>query len=94
MLLLLQLVLFGLLPATLLAWPLDRRDDSQRPKSPVCIVGAGPAGLTAARKLEGKGYSTVIFDKQPEVGGKCQTYYTKYAQRTLTGLTDILADSL
>lgn len=42
---------------------------------PVCIVGAGPAGLTVANKLEAKGYETVIFEKNPEVGGKCQAYY-------------------
>ncbi|OCK99957.1 FAD/NAD(P)-binding domain-containing protein [Cenococcum geophilum 1.58] len=51
-----------------LAWP-------AKSKPPVCIVGAGPAGLTAASKLESKGYKTVIFEKQPEVGGKCQAYY-------------------
>jgi flavin-dependent dehydrogenase len=48
-----------------------------KPKPPVCIVGAGPAGLTAASKLESKGYHTVIFDEQPEIGGKCQAYYEK-----------------
>lgn len=42
---------------------------------PVCIVGAGPGGLTIAHELEAKGYSTVTFEKQPEVGGKCQEYY-------------------
>ena len=42
---------------------------------PVCIVGAGPGGLTIAHELEAKGYRTVVFDKQPEVGGKCQAYY-------------------
>ena len=44
---------------------------------PVCIVGAGPAGLTVANRLEAKGYETVIFEKNPEVGGKCQAYYDK-----------------
>jgi monoamine oxidase len=52
------------------AWP-------AKPKPPVCIVGAGPAGLIAANKLESKGYQTVIFEKQPEIGGKCQAYYEK-----------------
>ena len=42
---------------------------------PVCIVGAGPAGLTVANRLETKGYETVIFEKDLEVGGKCQSYY-------------------
>lgn len=40
-----------------------------------CIVGAGPAGLTVAKGLEAKNYTTVIFDKNPQVGGKCQSYY-------------------
>ncbi|TID25967.1 FAD/NAD(P)-binding domain-containing protein [Venturia nashicola] len=44
-------------------------------KPPVCIIGAGPSGLTAAYNLQLKGYKTVIFDKQPEIGGKCQAYY-------------------
>ncbi|KAG4428390.1 hypothetical protein IFR05_016129 [Cadophora sp. M221] len=42
---------------------------------PVCIVGAGPAGLTAAKKLEDKGRKVVIFEKQAAVGGKCQAVY-------------------
>ena len=42
---------------------------------PVCIVGAGPAGLTVANKLQAKGFETAIFEKDPEVGGKCQAYY-------------------
>jgi hypothetical protein len=42
---------------------------------PICIVGAGPAGLTVANGLQAKGFETVIFEKNPEVGGKCQAYY-------------------
>ncbi|KAJ7505772.1 FAD/NAD-P-binding domain-containing protein [Mycena galericulata] len=42
---------------------------------PVCIVGAGPTGLTIANRLQAKGYDTVIFEKGAEVGGKCQAYY-------------------
>ncbi|KAI7780454.1 hypothetical protein LA080_016073 [Diaporthe eres] len=42
---------------------------------PVCIVGAGPAGLTAAAELELKGKQTVVFEKQDAVGGKCQAVY-------------------
>lgn len=45
--------------------------------NPVCIVGAGPSGLTIAHELETKGYKTVVFDKQPEVGGKCQGFYDR-----------------
>ena len=38
----------------------------------VCIVGAGPAGLTAAMYLEKKGYKNItIYEKSERVGGKC-----------------------
>ena len=40
-----------------------------------CIVGAGPAGLTIAKGLEDTGYTTVVFEKNAQVGGKCQSYY-------------------
>jgi cation diffusion facilitator CzcD-associated flavoprotein CzcO len=53
---------------------------SQKPApatDPVCIVGAGAAGLAAAKTLEDKGIKAVIFEKRPEVGGKCQAYYEK-----------------
>ncbi|SPN99731.1 uncharacterized protein DNG_02582 [Cephalotrichum gorgonifer] len=43
--------------------------------SPVCIVGAGPAGLSAAKALEDKGRDVVIFEKQATVGGKSQAVY-------------------
>lgn len=44
-------------------------------RSPVCIVGAGPAGLAAASRLESLGQTTVIFEKQARVGGKSQAIY-------------------
>jgi ribulose 1,5-bisphosphate synthetase/thiazole synthase len=46
------------------ASPLDRHCECE--EHPVCIIGAGPAGLAAAGGLEQK---TVIFDRQEEVGG-------------------------
>jgi ribulose 1,5-bisphosphate synthetase/thiazole synthase len=42
---------------------------------PICIVGAGPAGLTIANRLQAKGLETVVFDKNPKAGGKCQAFY-------------------
>ncbi|KAF5655219.1 FAD NAD(P)-binding domain-containing protein [Fusarium heterosporum] len=44
-------------------------------ESPVCIIGAGVSGLTAAKALEDKGYNTVIFEQRNTVGGKCQSHY-------------------
>ncbi|KAF2018538.1 FAD/NAD(P)-binding domain-containing protein [Aaosphaeria arxii CBS 175.79] len=57
------------------AWPLTLRHEKKHEKPPVCIIGAGPAGLTAASKLEAKGVKAIIFDKQPDIGGKCQSWY-------------------
>ncbi|TPX64987.1 hypothetical protein SpCBS45565_g05485 [Spizellomyces sp. 'palustris'] len=47
------------------------------PSDPVCIVGAGPAGLATANKLQVKGYQTVVFEKNEAVGGKCQSFYNE-----------------
>lgn len=63
------LLVAALSTTTTSAWP------TSKSKAPVCIIGAGPAGLTAANNLESKGYETVIFEKQSEVGGKSQAYY-------------------
>jgi len=35
----------------------------------VAVVGAGPAGLAAADGLVRRGIDTVVFDRQPEIGG-------------------------
>lgn len=59
-----------LLSLTVSALPQPRHE-----KPPVCIIGAGPSGLSAAGKLEEKGIKAMIFDKQAEVGGKCQAWY-------------------
>ncbi|KAM0259918.1 hypothetical protein ACHAPA_010525 [Fusarium lateritium] len=48
---------------------------TSKARPPVCIVGAGVSGLTAAKALEDKGYKTVIFEKRDTVGGKCQSHY-------------------
>ena len=41
-------------------------------KDRVCIIGAGPAGISAAMYLEKKGYTNyVIYEKQNKIGGKC-----------------------
>lgn len=53
-------------------------DRSYGSTAPVCIVGAGPSGLTAAKALEDKGRKVVVFEKRNDVGGKCQSYYKEY----------------
>lgn len=39
----------------------------------VAIIGAGPAGLTAAHELTKRGYEVDLFEARDKVGGMCQT---------------------
>jgi monoamine oxidase len=65
--------LLALSPLSVSTSPLDRHYGCE--EHPVCIIGAGPAGLAAAGRLEQKSINAVIFDRQEEVGGKCQAWY-------------------
>ena len=47
----------------------DEAQCQQRAKKPVAIIGAGPAGLTAAYNLARKGYPVTVFEKLPVTGG-------------------------
>jgi formate dehydrogenase major subunit len=56
----------------------DRNQDAERPTVPaageptgkkVAIVGAGPAGLTAAFYLQQRGHACTVFDAHPHPGG-------------------------
>jgi protoporphyrinogen oxidase len=40
---------------------------------PVAVLGAGPAGLTAAYRLVGRGLSVVVFEADHQVGGLART---------------------
>jgi thioesterase domain-containing protein/acyl carrier protein len=48
---------------------------TERPPGPrtVCVVGAGPAGLIAARELERAGHRAIVLEARPGVGGKCDS---------------------
>ncbi|KWE90734.1 NADH:flavin oxidoreductase [Burkholderia territorii] len=45
-------------------------EKSRGPKRKVVVVGAGPAGLEAARVAKLRGHDVVLFEKNPEVGGQ------------------------
>ncbi len=38
------------------------------------VIGAGPSGLFAARKLQRQGVKTIVLESADHVGGKCYTY--------------------
>ncbi|KAF9254773.1 FAD/NAD(P)-binding domain-containing protein [Marasmius fiardii PR-910] len=57
---------------------------------PVCIIGAGPTGLSAAHALEDKKYTVIVFEREQEVGGKCQSYYTSSDHTTFHAMGPIL----
>ncbi|MBA4371424.1 MAG: hypothetical protein C0402_01035 [Thermodesulfovibrio sp.] len=46
-----------------------KKKSSERKKTKIAIIGSGPAGLTAAHFLAGKGYLVTIFEMLPEPGG-------------------------
>ena len=47
----------------------------------VVIIGAGVAGLAAAKELQSRGISYVILEAQDHIGGRCITRMTKHGSR-------------
>lgn len=39
----------------------------------VCVLGAGPSGLSAAGALTAAGKSVAVFERSERVGGRCRT---------------------
>ncbi len=44
--------------------------DGKNAQKHVVVIGAGAAGLSAAVRLQSKGYNVEIFEKNPQSGGK------------------------
>ena len=53
------------------AWKQRVRKDSPTGKK-AAVIGAGPAGLTAAYYLAKKGHAVTVFEKNPKAGGQCR----------------------
>jgi thioesterase domain-containing protein/acyl carrier protein len=62
-------------PASPSVTPAPRAAGAERPPGPrtVCVVGAGPAGLTVACELERAGHRAIVLEERPDVGGKCES---------------------
>lgn len=41
----------------------------------VCVVGAGPAGLSVVRELERAGHRVIVLESRPDIAGKCDSVY-------------------
>ncbi|MBP5224691.1 MAG: FAD-dependent oxidoreductase, partial [Lachnospiraceae bacterium] len=51
----------------------DNMDGKQWDEYPMAVIGAGPAGLSAAYYLRKEGYPVTVFDKAPVPGGMLTT---------------------
>lgn len=75
------------------SWKVKKRD-SRGPGKKVAIVGAGPAGLTAAYYLASKGHGVTVFDMMSKPGGAMRYGIPKYRApetRLDKDIEDILA---
>ena len=62
-------------------------EQATEPKS-ICIVGAGPAGLSAAITASLRGHSVTLFDKDTKIGGQLQLASRIPGKEEFIGLLD------
>ncbi|GAB2267722.1 hypothetical protein Dimus_002704 [Dionaea muscipula] len=48
-------------------------------KKRIIVVGAGPAGLTAARHLHRQGFSVIVLEARNRIGGRVHTDYSSFS---------------
>jgi N-methyl-L-proline demethylase len=63
---------------------------SDRAARKVVVVGAGPAGLEAARVAAGRGHCVVLFEAAPEPGGQVRLAAALARRREIIGIVDWL----
>ncbi|HEX6267288.1 MAG TPA: FAD-dependent oxidoreductase, partial [Burkholderiales bacterium] len=63
---------------------------SDRPARKVVVVGAGPAGLEAARVAAARGHLVVLFEAAPEPGGQLRLAAALARRREIIGIVDWL----
>jgi len=54
------------------------KEEPERPKAKVAIIGAGPAGLSCAHQLSRMGYQATIFEALPVAGGMMRVGIPSY----------------
>ena len=67
---------------------------SHGPARKVVVVGAGPAGLEAARVAAARGHSVVLFEAAPEPGGQVRLAAALARRREIIGIVDWLASEI
>jgi NADPH-dependent glutamate synthase beta subunit-like oxidoreductase len=75
------------------AWKQNKKISDTTGKK-VAIIGAGPAGLTTAYYLAGKGHAVIVFDDLPEPGGMMRYGIPRYRvpeERLAKDIDEILA---
>ena len=55
----------------------------------VVVVGAGPAGLSAATRLQGAGMSVLVIDRSDSVGSAWRTRYDSFRLHTIRWLSGL-----
>jgi len=74
--------------------------NAQAPKKPkhrvdsrICVLGAGPAGMSAAYYLAKKGYKDVtIIERESRVGGKCHSFEDENGAFVDMGAVEVTAN--
>lgn len=64
---------------------------SDGPRRKVAVVGAGPAGLEAARVCGARGHQVILFEATDQPGGQVRTAAQVKRRRELLGITEWLA---
>jgi len=66
--------------AVFAAWPLSRIAAAALPREvDIVVIGAGAAGLAAARRIKAANRSVLVIEAAPHIGGRCVTDSTTFA---------------